>query len=121
MNAKRWTALGIAVGLFFVSILVNFATSAATGDFNKAFEDMLGATDNPFSEEVIDEGNAQKRIAVLEVEGVVTDLIHDGFDRTWTHRQWTYRLWLNHLPAVIKLNRIGPKIMLKPFSLTVHH
>lgn len=100
MNAKRWTALGIAVGLFFVSVVVNFATSAATGDFNKAFEDMLGATDNPFSEEVIDEGNAQKRIAVLEVEGVIQDT--GGANSLFESPGYNHELFMDKLDAVQK-------------------
>ncbi|RBP03901.1 signal peptide peptidase SppA [Rossellomorea aquimaris] len=100
MNAKRWTALGIAVVLFFVSVVVNFATSAATGDFNKAFEDMLGATDNPFSEEVIDEGNAQKRIAVLEVEGVIQDT--GGANSLFESPGYNHELFMDKLDAVQK-------------------
>ncbi|MGM0830169.1 MAG: signal peptide peptidase SppA [Bacillota bacterium] len=100
MNAKRWTALGIAVGLFFVSVVVNFATSAATGDFNKAFEDMLGATDNPFSEEVIDEGNVQKRIAVLEVEGVIQDT--GGANSLFESPGYNHELFMDKLDAVQK-------------------
>jgi protease IV len=73
MNAKRWIALAIAAGLFFVSVVVNFATSALTGDFNKAFDEVLGGTEQAFGEEIIEDGNMQKRIAVLEVNGVIQD------------------------------------------------
>ncbi|TMU85916.1 signal peptide peptidase SppA [Bacillus sp. BHET2] len=100
MNAKRWTALVIAVGLFLVSILVNFATSAVTGDFNQAFEDMIGGTDNPFSEEVIDEGSAQKRIAVLEVEGVIQDT--GGASSFFESPGYNHELFMDKLDAVEK-------------------
>jgi protease IV len=74
MSGKRWTALAIAAGLFIFSVVANFASSALTGDFNQAFEDMFAATENPFTEEVIEDGSAAKRIAVLEVDGVIQDV-----------------------------------------------
>ncbi|EDL65342.1 signal peptide peptidase SppA [Bacillus sp. SG-1] len=74
MSGKRWTALAIAAGLFIFSVVANFASSAMTGDFDKAFEDMFAGAENPFTEEVIEEGSAAKRIAVLEVEGVIQDV-----------------------------------------------
>ncbi|WP_299739282.1 signal peptide peptidase SppA [uncultured Rossellomorea sp.] len=98
MNAKRWTALGIAVGLFFVSVVVNFATSAATSDFDKAFEDMFGRTENAFGEEVIEEGNAQKRIAVLEVEGVIQDT--GGATSLFESPGYNHELFMKKLDAV---------------------
>ncbi|BCB05252.1 signal peptide peptidase SppA [Bacillus sp. KH172YL63] len=100
MNAKRWTALAIAAGLFFVSVVVNFATSAVTGDFNQALEDMIGGTDHPFSEEVIDEGNAMKRIAVLEVEGVIQDT--GGASSLFESSGYNHELFMEKLDVVEK-------------------
>ncbi|MBN8191982.1 signal peptide peptidase SppA [Bacillus sp. NTK074B] len=100
MNAKRWTALGIAGGLFFVSVIVNFATSAVTSDVNQAFEDMFGGTDTPFSEEIIDEGNTNKRIAVLEVEGVIQDT--GGASSLFESPGYNHELFMDKLDAVEK-------------------
>ena len=72
MNAKRWIALGIAAGLFFVSVIVNFATSALKGDFTSAWEEVL-SMDSTLNEEVLDAGSSGDRIAVLEVNGVIQD------------------------------------------------
>ncbi|MGD6967924.1 signal peptide peptidase SppA [Rossellomorea vietnamensis] len=74
MSGKRWTALGIAAGLFLFSVLVNFASSAASNDFSAAFEEMFAGTENPFAEEIIEDGSSSKRIAVLEVDGVIQDV-----------------------------------------------
>ncbi|RST76397.1 signal peptide peptidase SppA [Siminovitchia acidinfaciens] len=72
MNGKRWAALGIAAGVFFFSVIVNMASAFIFGDFTKMFKEnmMAGQT---YGEEVIDSGNALKRIAVLEVDGVIQD------------------------------------------------
>ncbi|MGM0843946.1 MAG: signal peptide peptidase SppA [Bacillota bacterium] len=74
MSGKRWTALGIAAVLFLFSVVANFASSAASNDFSKAFEEMFAGTEEPFAEKVIEEGKAGERIAVLEVNGVIQDV-----------------------------------------------
>jgi protease-4 len=70
MNNKRWVALSIAIGLFLVSIVFQFATNIATTDFEEAFV----FWDRPFDENVIEEGNINEKIAVLHVEGVIQDV-----------------------------------------------
>ncbi len=72
MNGKRWAALGIAAGVFFFSMIVNMASAFIFEDFSKMFKEGMFA-DEAFSEEVIDSGNPLKRIAVLEVDGVIQD------------------------------------------------
>jgi protease IV len=72
MNGKRWAALGIAAGLFFVSILINFLSAFAIKDVESSFSEMF-AVDELFAEEVVEEGNALKKIAVLDVNGVIQD------------------------------------------------
>ncbi len=104
MNAKRWTALGIAVGLFFVSVVVNFATTALSSDFNRGLEEMFGGTDQGFSEEVIESGNTQKRIAVLDVEGVIQDTGNAG--SIFESPGYNHEEFLDKLDAVQKDNSI---------------
>lgn len=70
MNTKRWVALAIAAGLFFVSIVFRFTTNIATTDF----EEVFGFWDRPFDENVIEEGNFNEKIAVLHLEGVIQDV-----------------------------------------------
>lgn len=67
MNTKRWLAIGIAVVLLIVSVGFRFTMNIASGLFNDAFnfsEDFL-------TEEVIEDGDLDKRIAVLNLEGVI--------------------------------------------------
>lgn len=69
MSGKRWAALGIAAGIFVVSILLNLLFSAISGTFENAF----AFNEQEFSEKVIEEGTSLNRIAVLEVNGVIQD------------------------------------------------
>ncbi|MFD1708484.1 signal peptide peptidase SppA [Siminovitchia sediminis] len=72
MNGKRWAALGIAAGVFIISVIINMASAMVFGDFTKVFEEnMMGS--QKFKEEVVESGNPLERIAVLEVDGVIQD------------------------------------------------
>ncbi|MEH6905512.1 signal peptide peptidase SppA [Bacillus sp. AFS006103] len=73
MNGKRWAALGIAAALFFVSVVINFLSSFAFKGIETNFTDFMAATDQPFTEEVVKEGNELKKIVILDVNGVIQD------------------------------------------------
>ncbi|WP_338777607.1 signal peptide peptidase SppA [Metabacillus sp. FJAT-52054] len=68
MNGKRWAALGIALVLVIVSAIFNTVTT-----FQSAANEMFAMNDSEFDEEIIQEGSAENRIAVLEVDGVIQD------------------------------------------------
>jgi protease IV len=73
MNGKRWAALGIAAALFFVSVVINFLSAFAFKGVETDLSELLAATELPFTEEVVKEGNEMKKIAVLDVDGVIQD------------------------------------------------
>jgi protease IV len=73
MNGKRWAALGIAAALFFVSVMINFLSAFAFKGVETDISELLAASELPFTEEVIHEGNEMKKIAVLDVNGVIQD------------------------------------------------
>ncbi|HJV31466.1 MAG TPA: signal peptide peptidase SppA, partial [Bacillales bacterium] len=73
MNGKRWAALGIAVFLFLVSVSINLLSAFAFKGIKTDFTDLLSASEQPFSEEVVKEGNELKKIAILDVNGVIQD------------------------------------------------
>ncbi|MEQ2527023.1 signal peptide peptidase SppA [Bacillaceae bacterium CLA-AA-H227] len=73
MTGKRWAALGIAAVLLFFSIAVNTFSIFAFSDLEKSFDEMFVATDELFMEEVIEEGDAFNRIAVLDINGTIQD------------------------------------------------
>lgn len=73
MNGKRWAALGIAAVLFFFSVAINTMTTFLSKDFQTAMEEFMNPTSGFMTEEVIEEGNAMKRIAVLDLNGTIQD------------------------------------------------
>jgi protease IV len=73
MNGKRWAALGIAAALFFVSVMINFLSAFAFKGVETDISELIAATEIPFTEEVIQEGNEMKKIVVLDVNGVIQD------------------------------------------------
>ncbi|WP_027964720.1 signal peptide peptidase SppA [Halalkalibacillus halophilus] len=69
MNKKRWIALGIAVGLFIVSLIAQFSTAVATTNWTQMFSD----SDRSFSEETVEEGaSLDGKIAVVHLNGVIS-------------------------------------------------
>ncbi|MGE8206312.1 signal peptide peptidase SppA [Heyndrickxia sp. NPDC080065] len=95
MNKKRWGALAIAVFLFVVSIIVNVASMAFKTDVTSLFDQFFNTQDQNFTEEVMEDGDEFKKIAVLEVEGVIQDsgssssLLNSG---TYNHRSFMEQL-----------------------------
>ncbi|MCQ6278378.1 signal peptide peptidase SppA [Bacillus sp. EB600] len=73
MNGKRWAALGIAIGLFIVSVVINLLSSFAFKGMKTDVTDLFAATEQPFTEEVVKEGSETKKIVILDVDGVIQD------------------------------------------------
>ena len=73
MNGKRWAALGIAAALFFVSVVINFLSATAFKGIQTDFTDFMASAEQPFTEEVVNEGNELKKIVILDVNGVIQD------------------------------------------------
>nr|WP_263325420.1 signal peptide peptidase SppA [Neobacillus sp. Marseille-Q6967] len=73
MNGKRWAALGIAAALFFVSVVINFLSAFAFKGVETDLSDFLAASELPFTEEIVQDGNDLKKIAILDVEGTIQD------------------------------------------------
>lgn len=72
MNGKRWAALGIAAALLFVSVLINGLSIAANTNFG-SIESSALFEDEPFIEEVVEEGKDKESIVLLELNGVIQD------------------------------------------------
>lgn len=70
MNGKRWGALVIAAVLFGISIVISLTNMALAN--SNAFTNAL-ASDEEFTETVLENGNESKKIVVLEVNGVIQD------------------------------------------------
>ncbi|PLR68419.1 MULTISPECIES: signal peptide peptidase SppA [Bacillaceae] len=70
MNGKRWGALVIAAVLFGISIVISLTNMALAN--SNAFTNAL-ASNEEFTETVLENGNESKKIVVLEVNGVIQD------------------------------------------------
>ena len=73
MNGKRWAALGIAVALLIFSIVTNAFSAFFSKDFQATMDGIMNPTSGTVTEEVIEEGNLMKKIAVLDVNGAIQD------------------------------------------------
>jgi len=73
MNVKRWIALGAAVVLFGLTIVINMASFAFSNDWSSNFENMLEIPESDYMENVLESGDMSERIAVLTVDGVIQD------------------------------------------------
>lgn len=73
MNGKRWAALGIAAALFIFSMITSIFSTIFSKDFQSTMDEWMNPTSDYFSEEVIEDGNLAKKIAVLNVNGAIQD------------------------------------------------
>ncbi|MGG0644761.1 signal peptide peptidase SppA [Sporosarcina gallistercoris] len=73
MSTKRWIALISAAALVVVSIGVNSLSYIFTRDFNALFEDSFAIGTATYEETVLDQGDSNERIAILDVSGVIQD------------------------------------------------
>ncbi|MGG3572734.1 signal peptide peptidase SppA [Bacillus gobiensis] len=74
MNAKRWIALAIALGVFLISAMMSLFMAI----FEFSSSDLAADLGNEYTENVIEEGAVDSKIAVLEVNGTIQDTGSDG-------------------------------------------
>lgn len=73
MNGKRWAALGIAGALFIFSVITSIVSAFAFNDVESTFDEFFNMNNELFMEEVVEEGNEFRKIAVLEINGAIQD------------------------------------------------
>ena len=84
MNTKRWLALIAALVLLFVSIGFRFTMNLASG----MLESFAELDDYYFDEHIVEEGDWDKRIAVLNLNGVIQDAEMSIFFEGYNHEQF---------------------------------
>ncbi|MDW0118485.1 signal peptide peptidase SppA [Sporosarcina thermotolerans] len=87
MTMKRWIAIIVAAVLIFISVGVNSLSYIFTRDVN-GFLEQMGATNNAYSEKVIEQGTNRDRIAVLKLDGVIQDVGSSIFATTGYNHQF---------------------------------
>lgn len=93
LNKKRWIALGVAIGLFIVSIISQIGTTVASTDFNSLF----GSFNEKYGEEIIDQGTSLEKIAVLKLNGVIQE---DSGSSVWSAGTYSHQRFLDLLDHV---------------------
>ncbi|GKW46690.1 signal peptide peptidase SppA [Planococcus sp. NCCP-2050] len=73
MNTKRWIALVAAAAVLGISLVINSAFAFFQSAMNANFDEVLATGETSFAENVIESGDFDERIAVLNVEGVIQD------------------------------------------------
>ncbi|WP_428911313.1 signal peptide peptidase SppA [Niallia sp. Krafla_26] len=73
MNKKRWAALGIAAVLFFFSAITSIFSTFVSSNFQSTMDELMNSSNTLLTEEVIEDGNLLKKIAVLDVNGTIQD------------------------------------------------
>ncbi|WP_284139566.1 MULTISPECIES: signal peptide peptidase SppA [unclassified Virgibacillus] len=86
MSKKRWIALGIAIGLLFLSIFSQITATVATTDFKTMFRSFV--TD--YEERVVEEGSGFGKIAILHLEGIIQSSGAGGIvtTNTYNHKRF---------------------------------
>ncbi|MDY3118510.1 MAG: signal peptide peptidase SppA [Peptoniphilus sp.] len=99
MNTRRWIAVGVAVLILGISALSSGISSKLNRDRQiEKIETSLMNSVNGMNEEVVEEGDSTKRIAVITVEGTIMNtpqasFLAEAYDHTAT---------LNALDDIVK-------------------
>ncbi len=73
MNTKRWIALVAAAAVLGISVVINSAFAFLQSGFTEGIDEMMATTQSSVSEVVLESGDFDSRVAVLNVDGVIQD------------------------------------------------
>ena len=73
MNTKRWIALIAAAAILVISLVINSAFAIFQSTLGSNVDELLAVSETAVSEQVIEDGDFNNRIAVLNVEGAIQD------------------------------------------------
>ena len=73
MNTKRWIALVVAAAVLGISLVINSAFTFLQNGFGESVDELMTSTESSISEVVIEDGDFDNRVAVLNVDGVIQD------------------------------------------------
>lgn len=99
MNVKRWLALIIAGVLLVFSLGINTAMTFLTTDFFGKFDRVMEGNNLEVYETVIENGNGEKRIAHLTLDGTIQDV---GSSSVWQQVTYDHQFFLGQLDRILK-------------------
>ncbi|SDH97414.1 protease-4 [Planococcus glaciei] len=73
MNTKRWIALIAAAAILVISLVINSAFAIFQSTLGTSMDEFLAVSETTVSEQIVEDGDFDKRIAVLNVEGTIQD------------------------------------------------
>lgn len=124
MSGKRWAAVGIAAIIFVSSLMISFASSMLTQDFGSLIKDTT-VKNKAFTETVVEEGTGTKKIALLELDGIIQDMGEAVplFGASYNHRSFMKKLnYVKDAPEVagiiLRVNTPGGGVV---ESAEIHH
>ncbi|MCU9614215.1 signal peptide peptidase SppA [Caldibacillus lycopersici] len=97
MNGKRWAALGIAAAVLLVSVVVSAFSSFFLGNGKNSLTALMDS-DLPFSEEIVEDGDLQRKIVVLELNGTIQDT--GDSDALFSAGGYNHQLFMEKLNAI---------------------
>jgi len=98
MNVKRWTALIIAGVLLVFSLGINTVFAIFKSDFFGNFDSIMAGNDLSVMETVIENGNMDKRIAYLKIDGAIQDI---GSSSLWQPVAYDHQFFLEQLDNIL--------------------
>ena len=102
MNKKRWLALGIAAVIFFASILMNSISLLASDE--GSMSELLAA-----EEEVIEDGDFEQRIVVLDLDGTIADTGDSA--SLFSSEGYNHQALLEHLDTIASDDTISGLVL----------
>lgn len=99
MNVKRWLALIIAGVLLVFSLGINTVMTFLTTDFFGKFDRVMEGNNLEVYETVIENGNVEKRIAHLTLDGTIQDV---GSSSVWQQVTYDHQFFLGQLDRILK-------------------
>lgn len=98
MNAKRWIALVVAGVLLVFSLGINMVMTVLTTDFFGKFDRVMEGNNLEVYETVIENGNVEKRIAHLTLDGTIQDV---GSSTVWQQVTYDHQFFLGQLDTIL--------------------
>lgn len=98
MNVKRWTALIIAGVLLVFSLGINTIFAIFKSDLFGNFDSLMAGDNLSVMETVIENGNIDKRIAYLKIDGAIQDI---GSSSLWQPVAYDHQFFLGQLDNIL--------------------